>query len=185
MLRVSACCRSWMWRADTEKARRHGSPGHVQSLWHSSRSRSPRTASKRPAASRGRDALCQRALGFVIGAVGRMKDVKDPLNLVRVFVELAHSVPEQRHRLRLAYIGEGPLREQCTRELQRAAMADQAWLPGERSDVAELMRAMDIFVLPSLAEGSMEAMASSYQRVYDAFLCGASPAPVAATAERT
>ena len=42
-------------------------------------------------------------------------------------------------------------------------MADYAWLPGARDDVPELMRAMDVFVLPSLAEGIsntiLEAMA--------------------------
>jgi glycosyltransferase involved in cell wall biosynthesis len=38
------------------------------------------------------------------------------------------------------------------------------WLPGAREDVPDLMRAMDVFVLPSLAEGIcntiLEAMAS-------------------------
>ena len=43
-------------------------------------------------------------------------------------------------------------------------MAEQAWLPGSRDDVPELMRAMDLFVVPSLAEGIcntiLEAMAT-------------------------
>ena len=43
-------------------------------------------------------------------------------------------------------------------------MADLAWLPGERGDVPEVMRGLDCFVLPSLAEGIsntiLEAMAS-------------------------
>ncbi len=42
-------------------------------------------------------------------------------------------------------------------------MADLAWLPGERNDVADILRGLDCFVLPSLAEGIsntiLEAMA--------------------------
>jgi sugar transferase (PEP-CTERM/EpsH1 system associated) len=100
----------------------------------------------------------------VVGSVSRLQAVKDPLNLVRAFIELVRSLPEQRHRLRLAIIGGGPLHEQCRQALQQAGIADLAWLPGDRSDVAQLMRGMDIFVLPSLAEGIsntiLEAQAS-------------------------
>jgi sugar transferase (PEP-CTERM/EpsH1 system associated) len=100
----------------------------------------------------------------VVGSVSRLQPVKDPLNLVRAFIELVRLLPEQRHRLRLAIIGGGPLHEQCRQELQQAGIADLAWLPGDRSDVPQLMRGMDIFVLPSLAEGIsntiLEAQAS-------------------------
>jgi glycosyltransferase involved in cell wall biosynthesis len=43
-------------------------------------------------------------------------------------------------------------------------LADAVWLPGSRTDIAELMRGFDLFVLPSIAEGTpvtiLEAMAS-------------------------
>jgi glycosyltransferase involved in cell wall biosynthesis len=61
-------------------------------------------------------------------------------------------------------IGDGPLRAEATAIRASAGLSDLAWLPGERRDVAELMRAMDVFVLPSLAEGVsntiLEAMAT-------------------------
>ena len=61
-------------------------------------------------------------------------------------------------------IGDGPLRNQSMALLESAGLSDYAWLPGARDDVARLMRHMDIFVLPSLAEGIsntiLEAMAS-------------------------
>lgn len=101
---------------------------------------------------------------FVIGTVGRMQDVKDPMTLARAFVRLAQIMPQSAHRLRLVMIGDGPLRDRVRLLLADAGVEKRAWLPGERSDVARLMRGFDLFVLPSLAEGVsntiLEAMAS-------------------------
>jgi glycosyltransferase involved in cell wall biosynthesis len=48
--------------------------------------------------------------------------------------------------------------------LERGGVADLAWLTGARTDVADLLRMLDVFVLPSLAEGIsntiLEAMAT-------------------------
>ena len=66
--------------------------------------------------------------------------------------------------MRLVMIGEGPLRAQAHAVLDAAGIGDLAWLPGERSDVADIMRGLHAFALPSLAEGIsntiLEAMAS-------------------------
>jgi sugar transferase (PEP-CTERM/EpsH1 system associated) len=101
---------------------------------------------------------------FVIGTVGRLEPVKDQLTLVRAFIQLARSSAEARERLRLVLIGEGSLRAQAIELLKSAQVEDLAWLPGERADVPELMRGMDLFVLPSLREGIsntiLEAMAT-------------------------
>ncbi len=101
---------------------------------------------------------------LVIGTVGRMQTVKDQPTLVRAFVQLLATVPNAREHLRLVMVGDGPLRDE-SQELLRAAGAEHlAWLPGEREDIPEIMRALDVFVLPSLAEGIsntiLEAMAS-------------------------
>ena len=107
--------------------------------------------------------LCHGA--YVIGSVGRMAAVKDQLSLVRAFLLLLQQL--DRHegaRLRLLIVGDGPCRQPCLDLLARAGVQHQAWLPGARDDVAPLLRAMDVFVLPSLAEGSsntiLEAMAT-------------------------
>jgi len=101
---------------------------------------------------------------FVIGSVGRMQDVKDPLTLARAFVRLMQIVPGAEQRLRLVMVGDGPLREPVHLALAEAGVALYAWLPGERNDVARIMRSFDLFVLPSLAEGIsntiLEAMAT-------------------------
>ena len=100
---------------------------------------------------------------IVIGTVGRLAQVKDQLNLVRAFIALLDHAPQLRERVRLVIIGDGPLLRAAQTLLDCARMSDLAWLPGERDDVPELMRAMDVFVLPSLAEGIsntiLEAMA--------------------------
>ena len=102
---------------------------------------------------------------FVIGTVGRMEVVKDPLNLVRAFILARQSLPQQqRPRLRLAMAGDGSLRQQALALLGSAGVLDAAWLPGRSDDIPGFMRGLDLFVLPSLAEGIsntvLEAMAT-------------------------
>ena len=101
---------------------------------------------------------------FIVGTVGRMEAVKDQLSLVRAFVHLVRDNQSIRQRMRLVMVGEGSLRRQATELLRNAQVDGMAWLPGERKDVAEIMRAMDLFVLPSLREGIsntiLEAMAT-------------------------
>jgi sugar transferase (PEP-CTERM/EpsH1 system associated) len=100
----------------------------------------------------------------VVGTVGRMQAVKHQTVLVRAFIAALERDPGLRSRLRLVLVGDGPLRAECQALLREAGVADLAWLPGERADVPEVMRALDCFVLPSLAEGIsntiLEAMAS-------------------------
>ena len=102
---------------------------------------------------------------FVFGTVGRMQPVKAQVLLARAFVRALTLQPALRSRLRLAMVGEGLLRADAQQLLSNAGLADLAWLPGERSDVADVMRGLDCFVLPSLAEGIsntiLEAMASA------------------------
>jgi sugar transferase (PEP-CTERM/EpsH1 system associated) len=119
-------------------------------------------------ASRGREPLpCEGFAGpshFVIGTVGRMQTIKDPLLLARSFVQVLRDMPDAARRLRLVMIGDGPLWDQVRTLLDEAGALDLAWLPGERDDVPRIMRGLDLFVLPSLSEGIsntvLEAMAS-------------------------
>jgi sugar transferase (PEP-CTERM/EpsH1 system associated) len=100
----------------------------------------------------------------VVGTVGRMEAVKDQITLVRAFIHLVQSSSIARERARLIIVGDGSLRQPAVELLRNAGLQDAAWLPGERTDVAVLMRAMDLFVLPSLREGIsntiLEAMAT-------------------------
>lgn len=115
----------------------------------------------------GRSGYLKRLAGFpadavVVGTVGRMQEVKDPLNLARAFTDLVAADPVT--PARLAMIGDGEKRAEVEAWLERAGCRDKAWLPGRRDDIPELLRAMDVFVLPSLREGIsntvLEAMSS-------------------------
>ena len=101
---------------------------------------------------------------LVIGTVGRMQVVKDQLTLVRAFLHLLEVVPQARNVLRLVIVGDGLLYEEARRLLREAQAESCAWLPGARADVPEMLHSLDVFVLPSLAEGIsntiLEAMAS-------------------------
>lgn len=105
-----------------------------------------------------------RPAHWLVGTVGRMQTVKDQPTLVRAFIRALEIDPSLRPCLRLALIGDGPLLAECRQILTDAGASDLAWLPGERSDIPDLMRELDCFVLPSLAEGVsntiLEAMSS-------------------------
>lgn len=101
---------------------------------------------------------------WVVGTVGRMQSVKAQPMLAHAFVQALHDAPALREHLRLVMVGDGPLRAECEAVLRDGGVADLAWLAGERSDVPDVMRGLNCFVLPSLAEGIsntiLEAMAS-------------------------
>jgi sugar transferase (PEP-CTERM/EpsH1 system associated) len=101
---------------------------------------------------------------IAIGTVGRLDRIKNQESLVVAVAGILARRPELRSRLRLVVVGDGPMRDELHAAVGRLGVTDIAWLPGARSDVPDLMRAMDVFVLPSLNEGIsntiLEAMAS-------------------------
>ncbi len=101
---------------------------------------------------------------WLVGTVGRMQPVKDQATLARAFVLALQQAPELRARLRLVMVGDGPLRTEVMDILRTAGVDDCCWMPGERNDVADIMRGLHCFALPSRSEGIsnvvLEAMAS-------------------------
>lgn len=100
----------------------------------------------------------------LFGTVGRLQLVKDQLTLIEAFIVLRARAPEWAARIALVLVGDGPLREQCETRVHAAGLQDSVWFCGERSDIPALMRVLEVFVLPSRAEGIsntiLEAMAS-------------------------
>ncbi len=87
----------------------------------------------------------------VFGTVGRMATVKDQMTLAHAFIELVKLAPEARDRMRLVMVGDGELRSPVESLLAEAGLADLAWLPGARSDIAGFP-ARDGRFRPALAE---------------------------------
>jgi sugar transferase (PEP-CTERM/EpsH1 system associated) len=101
---------------------------------------------------------------LTVGTVGRLDPIKNQLGLLRAFRAILDRRPDLRARARLIMVGDGPLQRELIEARTELGLADVAWLAGARNDVPELMRAMDVFVLPSHNEGIsntiLEAMAS-------------------------
>ncbi|WP_256081173.1 TIGR03088 family PEP-CTERM/XrtA system glycosyltransferase [Massilia sp. YIM B04103] len=100
----------------------------------------------------------------VIGTVGRVQDVKDHATLMDAFIALRQRRPDLAPSLRLAIVGDGPLLEAMRAKADAAGIADAVWLPGARTDVADILRSLSVFAMSSIAEGTpgsaLEAMAS-------------------------
>ena len=101
---------------------------------------------------------------WLIGTVGRLQAVKHQVLLAQAFVRMLELAPALRECIRLVIVGDGPLLPEIRAVLAAGGAQDLAWLPGARNDVPAILRALDVFVLPSLAEGIsntiLEAMAS-------------------------
>ena len=101
---------------------------------------------------------------WLVGSVGRLEAIKDPLNFVRAFVRALKIHPAAAEHMRLVVAGDGALRHEAESLLADAGVRELAWFAGECADVPQFMRGLDCFVLPSLAEGVsntiLEAMAT-------------------------
>ena len=91
--------------------------------------------------------------------VGRFTPQKDQATLVAAFALVQQVRPE----VRLVMVGDGPLRDTVKDQIRRAGLQGLTILPPQ-DDIASLMRAATLFVLPSLFEGlplvALEAMAT-------------------------
>lgn len=101
---------------------------------------------------------------LIFGTVGRLAQVKNQTLLVAAFIMLWQQQKQLQDKLRLVIIGDGILLPQLKKMISTAGAEQAVWLTGQRNDIPQLMNAMDVFVLPSLAEGIsntlLEAMAS-------------------------
>ena len=98
---------------------------------------------------------------FLWLAAGRLTPAKDYPNLIRAFSALA----QRRRDTQLVIAGEGPLRDDLSRQINDLGLSDRARLLGLRDDMPDLYRASDALVLSSAWEGMpnvvLEAMASA------------------------
>jgi len=149
--------------------RLHVSPERITQIYNGVDSRRFSTTSYQSGKSEMGDFFSANT--FVIGSVGRMEAVKDFPTLIRAFILLLEKNPDNRDNFRLVIVGDGSSRKQCLEMVRDAGCEKYVWLLGERSDIPDWMQKMDVFVLPSLAEGISNT-------ILEAMSCGL---PVVAT----
>lgn len=105
-------------------------------------------------ADAARRASIRHALGIppqalVLGCVGRLVALKNHRFLIDRMPRLRQAVPD----IALVIAGGGPLEGELRAHVRALDLEDRVWILGPRTDTAELLSAMDVFVLPSLTEG--------------------------------
>lgn len=85
----------------------------------------------------------------VIGHVGRFMEQKNHIFLAEIFEQIQKS----EENTVLFLVGNGPLQEKFEEKAKELGIIDRVIFAGVRSDVPDLLSAMDVFVFPSLYEG--------------------------------
>ena len=101
----------------------------------------------------------------VIGTVARLDAQKAPADMIKAFVAL-------RRDAFVVWVGDGGLRAETQRELERRSLASRFLLLGNRADATQLLPGFDVFAMSSRYEGLPCALV-------EAMACGV---PVVATA---
>lgn len=93
----------------------------------------------------------------VVGTVARLDEQKAPHDLVAAIDEMRCA------NVVAVWVGGGPLYESVRRDIARRGLEGQFMLLGERSDVAEILPAFDVFTMSSLYEGLPCAIVEAMQ----------------------
>ncbi len=97
---------------------------------------------------------------LVVGGVGRLDEAKGFGDLIDAVAILSNEFPS----LALILAGQGPLRGELERQVERLGLSNRVRFPGFVSEVQPVLDSLDVFVLPSLCEtlgyALLEAMAT-------------------------
>ncbi|HXL78564.1 MAG TPA: glycosyltransferase [Candidatus Eisenbacteria bacterium] len=105
-----------------------------------------------PPASPGNRAAARRLMdlpddALVVGTVGRLAPQKAPQDMVAAIAAM------DRANVYCVWVGDGPMREEVARLVERRNLGNRFLLLGERRDVAALLPGFDVFALSSHYEG--------------------------------
>jgi glycosyltransferase involved in cell wall biosynthesis len=85
----------------------------------------------------------------LIGNVAHMADHKGQ----RYLIEAAPAILAERPETTFAIVGKGELRDDLAERAERLGLKERVLFPGFRTDVPSLLKAFDLFVMPSHMEG--------------------------------
>jgi sugar transferase (PEP-CTERM/EpsH1 system associated) len=126
----------------------HANPARVQTILNGVDTRLYRRPDS-PARARARGEWSFSDDAFVFGIVARLARSKDHANLFRAFAQVAVGDPGAR----LLVVGDGELRQHLERLAHELKVEGRIVFAGSRTDVPDLLRTMDCFVLSSHTEG--------------------------------
>jgi glycosyltransferase involved in cell wall biosynthesis len=96
---------------------------------------------------------------ILFGTVARLHKQKGHVYLIKAVKDVVKEIPN----VKFVFIGDGELREELEEQVNKLKIADNFLFLGFRYDVNELLKTLDVFILPSLYEGLpnviLEAMA--------------------------
>ncbi|MDQ3795292.1 MAG: glycosyltransferase family 4 protein [Actinomycetota bacterium] len=96
----------------------------------------------------------------LVGVVARLQPEKGVARFLKAAARVAPQFPE----VHFVVAGDGPLRQELAALTEDLDLGNRVHFLGFRSDASELMRSLDVLVVPSLTEGSplvtLEAMAA-------------------------
>ncbi len=104
-------------------------------------------------ANKTKDRLLLKSLGwpeeaYIVIVVARLEPVKGHTFLIEAVSQLVETQP----RLRCLIVGEGRSRTALETQVDRTNLQDRVHFTGFRDDIPALLRASDLFCLPSLSE---------------------------------
>jgi L-malate glycosyltransferase len=103
-------------------------------------------------------ALPPRPGVLLVGMIARMNHpVKNHAAFLRAAARLAKRIPS----LEFLLVGDGPMRPDLERMVERLGLAQRTKFLGERSDITSILASMDISVLPSTSESLSNAILES------------------------
>ena len=95
-----------------------------------------------------------------VGFIGSLRQAKDPILFVRAAAVVAARLPSAR----FVMVGDGPLRSAVAAEAGLLGIGDKITFLGERSDIPDILRGLDLLAVTSVREGCcnviLEAMAT-------------------------
>jgi L-malate glycosyltransferase len=95
-----------------------------------------------------------------VACVARFHPIKDHPTLLRAWKHVVDQLPN----VKLLLVGDGADKQACQEKCREWGMADKVEFWGIRHDIAEILRAVDVFALTSISEAAsltlLEAMAS-------------------------
>ena len=86
---------------------------------------------------------------LLVGHVGRFDTQKNHTFLLDIFMAIRRRNPD----VKLLLVGTGPLEREIRDKVEELGLQDRVIFAGVRSDIPQLLSAMDVLVFPSLYEG--------------------------------